>query len=58
MGQDSGLGLGSRMVSEARSALDGILQEGARRMLQSAIENRRFFKGFGESPEAGGGCVR
>ena len=38
MDQDSGLGVGSRVVSEARSALDGILQEGARRMLQSAIE--------------------
>ena len=38
MDQDSGLDVGSRMVSESRSALDGILQEGARRMLQKAIE--------------------
>ena len=38
MGQDSGLDIGSRMVLESRSALDGILQEGARRMLQKAIE--------------------
>ncbi len=38
MDEDNGLGLGSRMVSEARSGLDGILREGARRMLQSAIE--------------------
>ena len=38
MDQDNGLGLGSRMVLESRSALDGILQEGARRMLQKAIE--------------------
>lgn len=38
MDKANGSGDESRMVSEFRSALEGILQEGARRMLQKAIE--------------------
>jgi len=38
MDDGSGLDIGSREVLESRGALDGILQEGARRMLQRAIE--------------------
>ena len=38
MDEDNGLGCGSRMVFESESALDGILREGARRMLQSAVK--------------------
>ena len=38
MGKDSVVGLRKRVETESRSALDGILREGARRMLQAAIE--------------------
>jgi len=38
MDQDNGLDVENRMDLESRSALDGILQDGARRMLQKAVE--------------------
>lgn len=39
MHQDNVVSLEDRIVSEARSALEGLLREGARRMLQAAVEN-------------------
>ena len=38
MGKDSVAELGMRVESESRSALDDVLREGARRMLQAAVE--------------------
>lgn len=39
MGQDNVVSLGDRVCTESRSALDDVLRDGARRMLQEAIES-------------------
>jgi len=38
MHEDNGVGQEKRIKAESRSALDDILREGARRMLQAAVE--------------------